>query len=152
LDTAVRANEDHGVADDVSVEEAWQKLAADPRSVLIDVRTQAEWAYVGVPDLASLGKQVVLAEWQGYPSGRVHDDFAQRLTETLTQAGADKESDLLFLCRSGVRSLAAARVMVASGFTRSFNVAGGFEGPLDGDHHRGRTQGWKARGLPWVQS
>lgn len=140
------------MVDEVSVDEAWRRLGADPKVVLIDVRTRAEWAYVGVPDLAAVGKQVILAEWQDYPSGRVHEDFATRLAETLAETGADQSYELLFLCRSGVRSLAAARTMVASGFSRALNVAGGFEGPLDQDRHRGRSGGWKARGLPWVQT
>jgi rhodanese-related sulfurtransferase len=140
------------VIDEVTVAEAWQRLSDNPASMLIDVRTRAEWAYVGTPDLTSIGKQVILAEWQEYPSGRVHEDFAQRLTAVLAEKGADQSVELLFLCRSGVRSLAAARTMVASGFPRALNVAGGFEGPLDQDRHRGGSEGWKARGLPWVQT
>jgi rhodanese-related sulfurtransferase len=140
------------VVDEVSVDEAWRRLSTDAKCQLIDVRTRAEWAYVGAPDLSSIGKQVMLAEWQDYPAGRVHEDFAVRLAEALAQHGRDQNSELLFLCRSGVRSLAAARTMVASGYLRSLNIAGGFEGPLDQARQRGRTEGWKARGLPWVQS
>ena len=136
---------------DVSVEEAWQRLASDPASVLIDVRTRAEWAFVGLPDLNSLGKQPILIEWQQFPTNLVDQDFAQRLQELLTKAGTEQSAELLFLCRSGGRSLMAARVMVDAGYTRCRNVAHGFEGGLDPTRHRGQLEGWKARKLPWVQ-
>lgn len=136
---------------DVSVEEAWQRLASDPASVLIDVRTRAEWAFVGLPDLSSIGKQPILLEWQQFPTNLVDQDFAQRLKELLGQAGVEQSAELLFLCRSGGRSLMAARVMVGAGYTRCRNVAHGFEGGLDPTRHRGQVDGWKARDLPWVQ-
>lgn len=136
---------------DVSVEETWRRLASDPDSVLIDVRTRAEWAFVGLPDLSSIGKQPVLLEWQQFPTSVVDQDFAQRLTELLEQAGVGKSAELLFLCRSGGRSLMAARVMVGAGYTCCRNVAHGFEGGLDPTRHRGQVDGWKARGLPWGQ-
>ena len=137
--------------EEVSVTDTWSKLANDPKAVLIDVRTKAEWAFVGYPDLSSIGKQPLLVEWQGFPDNRVHEDFGQRLAETLAKIGADTDTELLFICRSGGRSLMAARVMAAAGFTRCRNVTHGFEGPLDTERHRGRQEGWKARNLPWVQ-
>lgn len=140
-----------GAIDEVSVEDAWSRLAQDPRSVLIDVRTKSEWNFVGVPDLEKAGKKPVLMEWYGFPDNRVHPDFVERLAETLASIGADKNSELLFLCRSGVRSQMAARAMAAAGFTRCRNVTHGFEGPLDASRHRGRQEGWKARNLPWMQ-
>ena len=136
---------------DVSVEEAWQRLASDEASVLIDVRTRAEWAFVGLPDLSSIGKQPILIEWQEFPTNLVDQDFAQRLKGLLEQAGVGQGTELLFLCRSGGRSLMAARAMVGAGYTRCRNVAHGFEGGLDPTRHRGRIDGWKARNLPWVQ-
>lgn len=142
---------DGGAVRDVSVEDAWQQLSSDPASVLIDVRTKAEWTYVGLPDLSSIGKQPVLIEWQQFPTNVVDADFTNRLSSMLVQAGVGKDSELLFLCRSGVRSLAAARAMTSAGYTRCMNVAHGFEGNLDHERHRGRAEGWKARKLPWVQ-
>ena len=136
---------------DVSVEETWQRLSSDPSSVLIDVRTKAEWAFVGLPDLSFIGKQPVLIEWQQFPTNLVDADFTQRLSGMLEQAGVGKDSELLFLCRSGGRSLMAARVMAGAGYTRCRNVAHGFEGGLDAARHRGQHEGWKARQLPWVQ-
>lgn len=135
----------------VSVEDAWARLKNDARSVLIDVRTIAEWAYVGLPDLSSIGKRPVLVEWQGFPDDRLNAAFVDRVTEALETIGANRESELFFICRSGQRSLKAAQAMEAAGFTRCRNVADGFEGPLDANRHRGQLVGWKAKGLPWAQ-
>jgi rhodanese-related sulfurtransferase len=137
--------------DSLSVEETWARLARDRDSVLIDVRTSAEWAYVGLPDLSSIGKRLVRVEWQGFPGNRVNAAFVDEATAALTAAGGNKDSELFFICRSGGRSLSAARAMAAAGYTRCRNVADGFEGPLDPDRHRGRLGGWKAKGLPWGQ-
>ena len=135
----------------VSVEDAWARLKSDKRSVLIDVRTIAEWAYVGLPDLAGIDKRPVLVEWQGFPDDRLNTAFVERVIEAITPLGADRESELFFICRSGQRSLKAAQAMAAAGYTRCRNVADGFEGPLDANRHRGQTVGWKAKGLPWAQ-
>ncbi|MCX5513588.1 sulfurtransferase [Kaistia algarum] len=139
-------------AGDVTALEAFEALSSEPQSVLIDVRTKAEWGYVGIPDLSSIGKEILLVEWQSFPAMAVNEDFAEVLSAELTRRGIGRETALFFLCRSGVRSLAAANAMAAEGFDRCFNVAGGFEGPLDEDRHRGNADGWKAAGLPWVQS
>jgi rhodanese-related sulfurtransferase len=135
----------------VSVEEAWARLKSDAASALIDVRTGAEWAFVGLPDLSSIGKRPLLVEWQDFPGNQVNKAFVDRVTDALAAIGASKESELFFVCRSGGRSLSAARVMTAVGYSRCRNVADGFEGPLDPNRHRGQLGGWKARGLPWVQ-
>ena len=137
--------------DSVSVEQTWGRLKRDANSVLIDVRTGAEWAYVGLPDLSSIGKRPVLVEWQGFPDNRVNQAFVSRVDEALSAIGANKDSELFFICRSGSRSLSAARAMAAAGYSRCRNVADGFEGPLDPNRHRGTLGGWKAKGLPWVQ-
>ena len=131
---------------------AYELLRADPASVLIDVRTAAEWSYVGVPDLSGIGKAVIFAEWQSYPSPLPVAGFAEALRGKLAAKSAAADAPLLFLCRSGVRSLAAARAMAALGYSNCVNVAGGFEGPCDASRRRGRLDGWKARELPWVQS
>jgi rhodanese-related sulfurtransferase len=135
----------------VAVEEAWARLKRDGGAVLIDVRTTAEWAFVGVADLTSIGKQPVLIEWQAFTEERPQAAFVERVTEALTSLGADRDSELLFICRSGGRSLKAAQALAAAGYTRCRNVSDGFEGPLDPARHRGRLGGWKAKGLPWVQ-
>jgi len=135
----------------VSVEDTWARLKEDAGSALIDVRTIAEWAYVGLPDLAQIGKRPVLVEWQGFPDDRLNPTFVERVVEALNPLCANRETELFFICRSGARSLKAAQAMAAAGYMRCRNVADGFEGPLDTERHRGRLGGWKARGLPWVQ-
>jgi len=136
---------------DLSVGECWELLAADNDTALIDVRTRAEWAFVGMPDLADGMKQLVLQEWQAFPDMAVDGDFPARLQQQLAKIGANENSNLCFLCRSGARSMAAARAMTAIGYAKSYNVSCGFEGDLDDQGHRGRVNGWKADGLPWRQ-
>jgi rhodanese-related sulfurtransferase len=141
----------HGPVADVSVNDTWGRLETDAKAVLVDVRTRAEWAFVGLPDLSSLSKRPILAEWQTFPDNREDPDFAGRLAALLSEAGVEKDATVLFICRSGSRSKRAAEAMTAAGYAHCLNVADGFEGPLDGDRHRGRTGGWKAAGLPWAQ-
>ena len=117
--------------DAVDVEATWQHLAARLGSQLIDVRTRAEWAYVGIPDLGPLGKRAVLVEWQTFPDQTVDPRFGERLASELGALGVQFDDDLFFICRSGSRSLAAAKAMAAEGYRACHNVAGGFEGPLD---------------------
>lgn len=134
-------------AGDLAPAKAWKLLGQDGRAVLIDVRTEPEWRYVGLPDLAPIDRQAALISWQVYPSMSVNSDFI----DALTAAAPDKEAPVLFLCRSGVRSRAAAVAATAAGYTAAFNVAEGFEGDMDADGHRGQVGGWKLAGLPWRQ-
>ena len=137
--------------DDVEVVEVWNRLEADSSALLIDVRTQAEWAFVGLPDLSAVGKQLIAIEWQMFPGGQLNPSFSDQLSSELNKLGAGANTDLFFLCRSGSRSLAVAQAMAAAGYRACNNVAGGFEGPPDGQRHRGSIAGWKAAGLPWRQ-
>ena len=137
---------------EVGAAEAFELLRTRPDAVLVDVRTVPEWTFVGVPDLDGLGAEPVLIEWQRYPTMAPNPDFAAALAGELRQRGATAESPILFLCRSGARSLAAARTMSQAGYTRCLNIRGGFEGPLDAGQHRGGEDGWKALNLPWRQS
>ena len=135
------------MVENISPPQVWSALRDDPQAQLVDVRTDAEWTYVGLPDLAAAGKQPVLIPWQIFPKMEVNAGFVDQLK----QAGFTPEHHIYFLCRSGVRSLAAARAAEAAGFARTYNVADGFEGNPDGDGHRGQVAGWKAEGLPWRQ-
>jgi len=146
------AHSDESAVDEVDVATAWKGLKATPRSQLVDVRTRAEWTYVGIPDLGPLGKRAVLVEWQTFPDQSVDARFAERLANELKALGVQLEDDLFFICRSGSRSLAAASAMASAGYRACHNVTEGFEGPLDDGRHRGTSQGWKAIGLPWQQS
>ncbi len=131
---------------------AFQALEDDPKAQLIDVRSRAEWTFVGVPELGHIGRRPLLIEWQQFPSMAVDPQFADRLDSALQEQGADHDTALFFLCRSGQRSLAAAMAMHAVGYRNCINVSDGFEGDMDAARQRGGVNGWKAAGLPWVQS
>ena len=141
-----------GYAGDVDPLTAYKDLASTSSAQLIDVRTRAEWSFVGVPDLGAIGKEPILIEWQSWPHMQVAGDFLDRLKAELAARNVPPDAPLYFLCRSGVRSAAAAACASAEGFGKSFNVAGGFEGPPDAGRHRGSTAGWKASDLPWIQT
>ena len=130
---------------ELSLNDAWSMLADNPNAALIDVRTQAEWNFVGVPALESIGKDVRLVEWIGFPGGQPNPNFLAEAT-----AGLDPAQPVLLLCRSGARSDAAARALDGKGFARTYNVVAGFEGALDYGGHR--YGGWKHEGLPWRQN
>jgi rhodanese-related sulfurtransferase len=135
------------MVENVSPGKTWEALKSDPNAQLVDVRTDAEWNFVGVPDLAAAGKQAVLLPWQVYPSMQRNAEFEAQLSK----AGFTPEHHIYFLCRSGVRSLAAAEAARVAGFPNVYNIADGFEGPPDRAGHRGVTSGWKAESLPWRQ-
>jgi rhodanese-related sulfurtransferase len=134
-------------AGDVTPAAAWDGLTKTPGARLIDVRTQPEWSFVGVPDLSNLGKSVALTSWQNFPAMSVDPDFVAKVRTQLGSA----EGPFYFLCRSGARSRAAAIALTEAGLGPCFNVAGGFEGDKDAAGHRGTIGGWKAAGLPWIQ-
>ena len=127
----------------IDLDTAWSILSEDPTATLIDVRTRAEWGFVGTPDLSPIHKQARLVEWIDYPSGSHNPNFIAEASH-----GLDKEAPVLLMCRSGARSNAAANALTAAGFTQAINVAAGFEGDLDGNGHR--HGGWKDK-LPWKQ-
>ncbi|SLN13957.1 hypothetical protein AQS8620_00201 [Aquimixticola soesokkakensis] len=142
------------VIGEVNPSDAWKILSEDADARLIDVRTSAEWGFVGVPDLTGLGHSLVCVEWAGFPGMSKNARFAAEVEEALA---GHIPSKFLFLCRSGARSLSAA-ALVLDHFAQKgievecLNVAEGFEGDLDGQKHRGTTNGWKSRGLAWRQS
>jgi rhodanese-related sulfurtransferase len=137
-----------GYAGDLRPKEAWALLEGNEDAQLIDVRTDAEWAFVGRPDLSGLSRQVHFISWQTFPSMERNGNFISEMSAR----GFDPNAPLLFLCRSGVRSMHAAMALTAAGFTECYNIAEGFEGDRDADGHRGESGGWKAAGLPWIQS
>ena len=121
--------------------EAYALLQKAPGAKLVDVRTRAEWDYVGrVPGAVQI-------EWQTYPGGQPNPEFLAEL-----QAQVDPEVPVMFLCRSGARSHAAATVAASHGYVQAFNVLEGYEGDKDAEGHRNTIGGWRAAGLPWVQS
>jgi rhodanese-related sulfurtransferase len=134
-------------AGDITPEEAWQVLVDNPEAVLVDCRTEAEWRFVGVPDISSLRRDVVYIEWSR-TDGTRNGGFVDELRAAGVTPG---ERPVVFLCRSGNRSIGAAEAATEAGIAPSYNVLDGFEGNLDEQGHRGAT-GWKAVGLPWRQS
>ncbi len=133
--------------EDVTPRQVWEELMSNPEAALCDVRTNAEWSFVGVPDLSQTGKQPILIQWQIYPTMQPNTGFIQ----ALAAAHVTPTDPIYFLCRSGARSLAAAQAAKAAGYKHVFNIKDGFEGPQDARTHRGTVAGWKCEGLPWKQ-
>lgn len=127
-------------------QQAWELLRDNPDAVLVDVRTDAEWKYVGVPETSPIGRRTVFVEWVRYPNGARNENFVDQLKDAGVTGGP-----IVFLCRSGHRSIAAAEAATAAGLAPSYNILEGFEGGLDAERHRG-AEGWRAAGLPWRQS
>lgn len=118
--------------------EAWAVWQNAPGARLVDVRTRAEWDWVGrIPG----GVEI---EWQGYPGGQPNPDFLAQLKRQV-----DTESLVMFICRSGVRSHNAACLATEAGFSACYNVLEGFEGNVDASGQRGKLGGWRFAGLPW---
>ena len=138
-----------GYTGDITPQEAWDVLQGEAE--LVDVRTNVEWAFVGITDLTEVSKQPIFSSWQVLPAMQVNERFIDTLKDGLAEQDLGQDVPLLFLCRSGQRSIAAARAAVESGFSKCFNILGGFEGDLDDKAHRGTRASWKAQNLPWVQ-
>ncbi|MGE2729287.1 rhodanese-like domain-containing protein [Mycolicibacterium vaccae] len=134
-------------AGDITPEQAWKLLSENADAVLVDVRTDAEWRFVGVPDLTPLHREAVFVEWSRTDGSR-NSGFVDDLVAAGITPG---ERPVVFLCRSGNRSIGAAEAATEAGIGPSYNILDGFEGNLDEHGHRGAT-GWKAVGLPWKQS
>lgn len=126
----------------LSSTEAHAVLAADSNAVLIDVRDPVEFSFVGHPTDA------INIPWKFAPEMRDNPDFLAQVQQRVR----DPATPILLLCRSGQRSLAAAKLLNEVGYTQLANIEDGFEGPLDADKHRGTLGGWRFHGLPWVQS
>ena len=127
-------------AGDLSPNEAWAKLEAG--AILVDVRTEGEWAHIGIPDTKATENDPLFIQWN-LAGGAPNPHFVEQLKR---QAPEDTAVELVFLCRSGVRSIAAATAATAAGYT-SYNVLEGFEGETDRFGER-TVNGWKNRGLP----
>jgi len=139
---------------EVLPQDAWETLRTTDTAFLVDVRSAAEWAFVGGPDLETLGKQTFQVEWARFPGMTPNPSFTDEVLDALEGAAP---SHVFFLCRSGARSMSAARAMAQVFAQRGeqvacVNVREGFEGDLNAQGHRGGTTGWKAQGLPWRQS
>ena len=138
-------------AGDKSCRETWQALETDENAVLVDVRTTREWDVIGVPDLSSIGKDALFVEWQMFPAMDINPDFAGAVDTQLKAMGRDRNVAVFCLCRSGVRSKAAAAALTALGYARAYNIDSGFEGIPDENGERAKINGWQHDGLPWKQ-
>ena len=128
---------------DLTPLETMERLGSVENSVLLDVRTMPEWNYVGVPAV----QRLLTIEWQTFPSGEINPNFVAQVE----QAGVPKDAEIYAICRSGVRSIAAAQALTAAGFAEVYNVLEGFEGDKDASGHRSSVGGWKYHQLPWQQ-
>ena len=122
--------------------QAWALLQSNPNAVLVDVRTAIEHSFVGHPPKA------VHIAWKEFPGMQLNPQFI----EQVHAAVPDKSAPVLLLCRSGVRSVDAAKALEADGYQHLVNILEGFEGNLDEHKHRGNLGGWRFHNLPWEQS
>ena len=128
-------------AGDVTPEAAWELITTTPDAVLVDVRTQDEWRTIGVPDTSEARTAARFVEWN--TAWGPNTEFLAQLEA----AGVAKDATVLFLCRSGVRSVAAAQAATAAGWADARNVLQGFEGAQDATGAR-TIDGWRNAGLP----
>jgi rhodanese-related sulfurtransferase len=122
--------------------QAFEDLQANPSAVLLDVRDRIEYAFVGHP------LEAVNIPWKDAPDWKPNPNFVDEVRQRVHAL----DTPLYLMCRSGQRSMDAAKALAAAGFTNLTNVDEGFEGPLDEKKHRGSLGGWRFHGLPWEQS
>jgi rhodanese-related sulfurtransferase len=138
-ESAARSRLDEGYAGDVTPQLAYRWWEAG-EAVLVDVRSDAEREWVGyVPGAVGLA-------WKQWPGMALNPGFDDGL-----RAAVPAGKKAVLLCRSGVRSIAAARRATELGL-EAYNILEGFEGDADAEGHRGRKGGWRLRGLPWKQN
>jgi rhodanese-related sulfurtransferase len=125
---------------ELTPQEAHQLLQLAPGAKIVDVRTRAELDWVGrVPEAVEI-------EWNQYPGGVRNPNFLAELKRQV-----DPEALVMFLCRSGVRSVGAATAATEAGYNACYNILEGFEGDKDANGHRNNIGGWRKAGLPWIQ-
>ena len=129
---------------EVNPKQAWNILREKPTAILLDVRSKVEFDYVGHP------VDAVHVPLQEAPDWQTDPDFVQKVIERLGESSRD--ITILTICRSGKRSMLAAQLLEAQGYTHTANIAEGFEGDLDENRHRGNVNGWRYHGLPWEQT
>lgn len=134
-------------AGDVTPEDAWRSLENETDALLIDVRTQPEWTFAGLPNLQSINKKTITISWKLYPTMETNPEFVRMVEDV----APEKNTPIFFLCKTGGRSTDAAIALTQAGYSRCYNVAGGFEGDRDEQGRRGFISGWKAVQLPWEQ-
>lgn len=129
---------------DITPPEAHERLKKNANAVLIDVRTQPEWTFVGVPQVDRL----VRLSWQVYPQMEIN----ARFVDEVAAMKLPSDAEIMCICRSGARSASAASALSNAGYTNVWNISEGFEGDKDSKGQRSKSNGWRFHGLPWVQS
>lgn len=132
---------------DVEPKQAFDMLKAEQEAVLVDVRTDAEWKFVGYADLSQISKKCIFLDWRVYPTMSFNSNFISELMAKVP----NKNCSILFLCRTGGRSQEAAIEMTKYGYENCYNILDGFEGSANPKGHRGEVSGWKFDKLPWRQ-
>lgn len=127
--------------ENLTPQQAWDLLQQNVSTVLVDVRSQMEYAYVGHPVGA------VHIPWKEAPAWELNPNFVADVKKLVP----NNDAPILLLCRSGQRSLSAAKALEDAGYQRLINIIDGFEGPLDANKHRNNLGGWRFCGLPWEQ-
>ena len=122
--------------------QAATSLSSNSSAVLLDVRDRMEYSYVGHP------KGAINIPWKELPDWKVNSQFVDEVRQRIP----NHDTPVYLLCRSGQRSLDAAKALAVAGYTDLTNVEEGFEGPLDVIKHRSTLGGWRYHGLPWEQS
>ncbi len=132
----------------IDPDDAWKKMQEDPAVLLVDVRSDMEFLMIGHPAGA------VNAAWIDHPSWTVNPNFVSEVRKLMlgrVSGYAQNSVSLILICRSGNRSVAAAKALMAEGVQHIHVINGGFEGPLDDERHRNTVAGWRHAGLPWEQ-
>jgi len=137
----------------INAVDAFELLKKDKRSVLVDVRTNEEFNFVGVVNPEGFDSKMILLPWQIYPSMEENSEFGEALEDNLKKIFGDEVLDvkIIFLCRTGSRSYQAANYAINLGYQNCYNLISGFEGDFNDEQQRGKVNGWKAKNLPWRQ-
>jgi len=126
---------------------AVERLQNNPQALFVDVRSKAEYKYVGYPENSILIPWIDDPDWEPNPEA-----FSDAVMQELDGRENLSDTEIILICRSGFRSNEALKCLENKGFTQVSHVASGFEGDLDENDHRGNLNGWRHDGMPWSQS
>ncbi len=126
---------------------AVERLQNNPQALFVDVRSKAEYKYVGYPENSILIPWIDDPDWEPNP-----EEFSDLVMKELDGRENILNTEIILICRSGFRSNEALKCLENKGFTQVSHVASGFEGDLDENDHRGNLNGWRHDGMPWSQS
>ena len=126
---------------------AVERLQSNSQALFVDVRSKAEYKYVGFPENSILIPWIDDPDWEPNPEA-----FSDAVMQELDGRENLLNTEIILICRSGFRSNEALKCLENKGFTQVSHVASGFEGDLDENDHRGNLNGWRHDGMPWSQS